>query len=29
VTIPTADFTAEKARAKVEEQAKVIRALLG
>ena len=29
VTIPTADFTAEEARAKVEEQAKVIRALLG
>ena len=28
VTMPEADFTAEKARAKVEEQAKVIRQLL-
>ena len=28
VTMPEADFTAEKARAKIEEQAKVIRALL-
>ena len=28
VVIPTAEFTAEKARAKVEEQANIIRALL-
>lgn len=28
VTIPEAEFTAEKARAKVEEQANIIRALL-
>lgn len=28
VDIPEAEFTAEKARAKVEEQAKIIRALL-